>query len=67
MSDVGLRAWGCANDKFEPKKPGFRRKEFPCCACKYHGKTDKDEPCRSCGHSLTCMLDKLLPNVAKTK
>lgn len=49
---MSLRDWTCDNDNFEPESAGLTRLAFPCCACKHQDKTDRDEPCRTCGHNL---------------
>ncbi len=54
---MGLQDWTTDSDKFEPEEGGLTRLAFPCCACKHQGKTDADEPCRSCGHNVNAGID----------
>ena len=57
---MGLQNWITDSDMFEPEEEecGLSRKSFPCCACKHHGKTDADEPCRSCGHNIGATVSR---------
>ena len=49
---MSLKDYEVENDNFEvqEKHCGFA---FPCGACKHCFGTDKDEPCRYCGHNLS--------------
>jgi hypothetical protein len=58
---MGLRDYEVDNDKFEPDSGPINALSFPCCACTWQHKTNKEPPCCYCGHNVNAKLEETVP------
>jgi hypothetical protein len=56
---MGLESYAVNGDHFEAEDLGGPAGlAFPCCVCVHRHGTDKEEPCRSCGHNACAAADE---------